>query len=308
MVAAEFRNTGLLGCLYVFLALALLLAVAGGLLDDDSCRLCGEFIAVVVVCSLVGFLLLQLARLRRKYSELESQFIQVQRVNSLDEISAGIAHEINNPLNIIMQEAEIIRVSLDIAGSSPVLDEVEESLQVIMGQVRRCSDITRKLLDMARNRLTVAQQVDVNKLLRDLLLLMEEESAGKKIQVIRQIPDEPFLVCTDPPLLRQVFLNLFKNAVQAVGSEGAIIIACRREWTKIIVTVEDNGPGIPDEYLPHIFTPFFTTKSHGEGTGMGLAVSLRIINQLGGSIDVKSSVGKGTVFSVVIPSDRTRSS
>lgn len=304
MVAVETRTSGILCCLYLFLALA----VAGGSLLSASYRTFGEIIAAVLVFSLLGFLMQQLSRQRRRFLDLESRFVLVQRVNSIDEISAGIAHEINNPLNIIMQEAEIIRVSLEVIGSNPAVDEIEDSLQVIMAQVRRCSDITHKLLDMARNRLPVAQQVDVNKLLRDLLLLMEEESAGKKIRVVRRIPSDSFSACTDPPLLRQVFLNLFKNAVQAVGSRGTITISSRREGSKIIVTVEDNGPGIPDENLPHIFTPFFTTKSPGEGTGMGLAVSLRIINQLGGTIDVESTVGKGTAFSVVLPTDRTRSS
>lgn len=304
MAVVETRNFNVLRYFFFLLALA----GAGGSLVNAGYGACVVFIAALAFFLLLGFILQQLVRLRRRNLDLECRLVQAQRVNSLDEMSAGIAHEINNPLNIIMQEAEIIRVSLDFSGAGPVAGEIEESIEVIMTQIRRCSEVTRKLLDMARNRLPVTQQVDVNKLLRDLLLLLDEEVAGKKIRVVRNMSVNPLYACTDPPLLRQVFLNLFKNAVQAVGRKGEMVISSRREGEKIIVAVADNGPGIAEENLPHIFTPFFTTKSPGEGTGIGLAVSLRIINQLGGTIDVESSACRGTVFSVAIPAKRTRSS
>jgi len=195
-----------------------------------------------------------------------------------------------------------------VLGTTFSIDEVNTSLDEIVSQVRRCSDITHKLLEMARNRLPVIQHVDVGKLLSDLLLLVEEDVAGKKIRITHNMPDGPLMVSTDPPLLRQVFLNLLKNGVQAVGQKGEITVSSRRKGEWVVVTVVDNGPGIAEENMEHIFTPFFTTKSPGEGTGIGLAVSLRIINQLGGTINVDSALGKGTVFSVVIPANRTRSS
>lgn len=224
----------------------------------------------------------------------------------VDELSAGIAHEINTPLNIILQEAEIIRITLGAASPEDVFAEINDSVDEILIQVQQCSDITHKLLEMARNRLPVTQRVEVGKLISDLLLLVEEDVAGKKIRIVHNIPELQLHAYTDPPLLRQVFLNLLKNAVQAVGCKGEIIISSRSEGEQVIVTVADNGPGIAKENMPHIFTPFFTTKSPGEGTGMGLAVSLRIINQLGGTINVESAVGKGTVFSVAIPANLTR--
>ncbi|WP_320009000.1 ATP-binding protein [Maridesulfovibrio sp.] len=304
MAAVAIRNFNILRYLSCLIALA----GGAGALVNSGYGIYIEIFAVMALFLLLGFILEQLMRSRRRNLDLECQLVQAQRVNSLDEMSAGIAHEINNPLNIIMQEAEIIRVHLGYPGIGPFANDIDESLEVIMNQVRRCSEVTGKLLDMARNRLTVTQKVDVNKLLRDLLILVDEDVAGKKIRIIRRISSNPLYVYTDPPLLRQVFLNLFKNAVQAVGRKGEIIISSRLEDEKVVIAVADNGPGIAEANIPHIFTPFFTTKSPGEGTGIGLAVSLRIINQLGGTIDVESVVGRGTVFSVAIPANRMRSS
>ncbi|WP_419779531.1 sensor histidine kinase [Maridesulfovibrio sp.] len=304
MSALEVRDFNVLR--HVFFGLVLICA-AGSLVNAGYTAFVGV-IAGVAGFSLLGAIQQQLLRSRRRNLELECQLTHLKRMNSFDEMSAGIAHEINNPLNIIMQEAEIIRVSLEFSESCPLTDEIDESIEVIRAQVQRCSEVTCKLLDMARNRLPVTQRVDINKLLKGLLVLVEEEAEGKKIKVIRDISSDSLFANTDPPLLRQVFLNLFKNAIQAVGQKGEIVISSRREGEGIIVTVADNGSGIAEENLPHIFTPFFTTKSSEEGTGIGLAVSLRIINQLGGTIDVESSPGKGTVFSVAIPADGTRSS
>ncbi|ACS79928.1 sensor histidine kinase [Maridesulfovibrio salexigens] len=304
MSALEVRDLNLLR--HVFLGLALI-GVAGSLINAGY-GTCVEIIAAVAGFSLLGFILQELRRARRKSLELEGQLVQLKRMNSFDEMSAGIAHEINNPLNIIMQEAEIIRVNIEFSESCLLTDEIDESIGVIRAQVRRCSEVTRKLLDMGRKRLPVTQQVDINKLLKGMLALVDEEVGGKKIKVVRDIPSGALSVNTDPPLLRQVFLNLLKNAIQAVGHRGEIVISSRREGGKVVVRVADNGVGIAEDKLPHIFTPFFTTKSPEEGTGIGLAVSLRIINQLGGTIDVESSVGKGTVFSVAIPVNGARSS
>ncbi|MEZ7197839.1 sensor histidine kinase [Pseudodesulfovibrio karagichevae] len=241
-------------------------------------------------------------------SEMGDQLIQSQRVLALGELSTGIAHEINNPLNIILQEAELMRYNLAAAPTPEtlpeVLEEVRTSLNVIYAQVSRCSDITHKLLDLARNRKPVSQPADINQLVEDMLELVERESGPRGIHIHRRPdPDLPTVI-SDPPLLRQVFLNLLINAVQAVDKNGDIFITTYREGTMACTEIRDTGPGISEEHRKRIFDPFFTTKAPGQGTGLGLSVSLRIINELGGDILVTSSPGKGAAFTVRIPIKR----
>jgi signal transduction histidine kinase len=237
-------------------------------------------------------------------AEMGDQLIQSQRILALGELSTGIAHEINNPLNIILQEAELMRFNLADAPSPETLEEVRASLDVIYAQVSRCSDITHKLLDLARNRKPVSQPADINQLVEDMLELVERESGPRQIHIHRRLDQALPAVLSDPPLLRQVFLNLLINAVQAVDKDGDIFITTYREGTMACTEIRDTGPGIPDEYRERIFNPFFTTKAPGQGTGLGLSVSLRIINELGGDILVASSPGKGAAFTVRIPFKR----
>jgi signal transduction histidine kinase len=237
-------------------------------------------------------------------AEMGDQLIQSQRILALGELSTGIAHEINNPLNIILQEAELMRFNLADAPSPETLEEVRASLDVIYAQVSRCSDITHKLLDLARNRKPVSQPADINQLVEDMLELVERESGPRQIHIHRRLDQALPAVLSDPPLLRQVFLNLLINAVQAVDKDGDIFITTYREGTMACTEIRDTGPGIPDEYRERIFNPFFTTKAPGQGTGLGLSVSLRIINELGGDILPASSPGKGASFTVRIPFKR----
>ncbi|QGY40301.1 two-component sensor histidine kinase [Pseudodesulfovibrio cashew] len=235
--------------------------------------------------------------------DLGKQLIHSQRVLALGEISSGIAHEINNPLNIILQEAELMRADLDDVpnSDSEEMKEIREGIEVILSQVRRCSDITHKLLDFARNRKPVCQYANINRLAEDMLTLVERETVPRNIRVVRRLNARLPEVKTDPPLLRQVFLNLLINAVQAVGRDGEIAISTFVRDGMACTEVRDSGPGVAPEDMARIFHPFFTTKPPGEGTGLGLPVSLRIINQLGGDITVDSAPGKGAVFTARIP-------
>ncbi|NDV19863.1 two-component sensor histidine kinase [Pseudodesulfovibrio sp. JC047] len=236
-------------------------------------------------------------------SRLGKELIQSQKVLALGEISTGIAHEINNPLNIILREVELLRTQLDAPPSSNDLGEIRDSLDSILGQVERCSEITHKLLDFARHRRPVSQFADINLLMEDMLSLVERESGTDSIWIVRAFDDLMPMVKTDPPLLRQVFLNLLINAVQAMGKSGVIFVSTYCEDGMACVEVRDTGPGISPDDIKRIFNPFYTTKPPGDGTGLGLSVSLRIINELGGSLCVKSDPGEGATFTVRIPID-----
>lgn len=234
-------------------------------------------------------------------SRLGKELIQSQKVLALGEISTGIAHEINNPLNIILREVELLRMQLDSPPPPEVMSEIQGSLDSIFGQVERCSEITHKLLDFARHRRPVSQFADINLLMEDMLSLVERESGTDSIWIVRAFDDLMPMVKTDPPLLRQVFLNLLINAVQAMGKSGVIFVSTFCEKSMVCIEVRDTGPGIPPEDLKRVFNPFYTTKAPGEGTGLGLSVSLRIVNELRGDITVKSAPGEGAAFTVRIP-------
>ncbi len=243
----------------------------------------------------------RLDRVSALQSDAEEQLIQSQKLMALGEISTGIAHEINNPLNIIMQETELMRMSMENLPPFEESDEIRACVEVVGRQVERCSDITHKLLDFARNRKPVSQNADMNRLVTDMFVLVEREIGSKAIRVVKNLQADLPLIRTDPPLVRQVLLNLLINAVQALGEHGEIHVSTFHDGHMVCTEVRDTGPGITKDMQERIFNPFYTTKPPGQGTGLGLSVSLRIINQLGGDILVCSEAGKGAAFTVRLP-------
>jgi two-component system NtrC family sensor kinase len=235
---------------------------------------------------------------------LDERLLQTQKLAAMGELAAGVAHEINNPLAIIRQEAEWTGQVLRQAEipESPQLAEVRDSLREIVQQVDRARDITASLLNLARKREPVIQKVDLNRLVRDMAALVEKEAKSSNIRVIRRLQEGLPLIDSDGPLLRQVILNLLNNARQAVGKDGSITITTRQaEDRRIVITIADTGGGIPAELLNHIFDPFFTTKAPGSGTGLGLAISRGIIHSLGGDITAASRAGEGAEFTIILP-------
>ncbi len=264
----------------------------------------GSIAAVVLSAGL--WLLLKssfcwLSKVCDEQTDLKNQLMQSQKISALGEISTGIAHEINNPLNIIMQETELMRVALHEDSTQEELYELRESLDVVFQQVERCSDITHKLLDFSRKRHPVTQTADINRLLLDMLILVQSETESKNIRIVKRFSTDIPNIKTDPPLLRQVFLNLLNNAVQAVDRDDDIFVTTWSHDDMVFAEIRDSGPGISENEIKQIFNPFYTTKPPGKGTGLGLSVSLRIVNQLGGYITVDSELGKGAAFTVHVP-------
>jgi signal transduction histidine kinase len=271
----------------------------------------GEAIAGVcaLALALLGFRLWRnLVGREKEIQTLSEQLIQSQKLSALGELSAGVAHEINNPLAVITQEVELMDMLLPRAKfeSADDLAEFQECLGEIGKQVERCGNITHGMLDFARRREAVVQETDLNRLIDDMVRLVELEIRNKNIFIERRYAEPAPCIRTDPPLLRQVILNLLNNAAQAMGRDGRIVIttsAQRRDGgTEAVLRFRDTGPGIAREHLEKIFNPFFTTKDPGKGTGLGLSICLRIVNELGGSIDVESERGKGAEFIVRLPS------
>lgn len=236
-------------------------------------------------------------------NSLNSQLIQSQKLAAVGELSAGIAHEINNPIAIIAQETEWGAHLLDQAEKQCGVDfaEVRDSLREIRSQVDRCKNITHKLLDFARKREPVLQDVDVARLVDDMARLVDKEASYKNVALTRTMPEDLPRLRTDAPLLRQVVLNLMTNALHAVDKGGRITVTASATDSHVELSISDNGCGIPPENLDKIFNPFFTTKPPGQGTGLGLSLCHNLVQGMGGTIQVKSAVGRGTTFTVRLP-------
>ena len=232
----------------------------------------------------------------------KKRLLQSQRLAALGELSAGIAHEINNPLAIIRQEAEWMQHLLkkDTLGANEV-EELRGCIHQVVQEVERCTQIIRNVLDFARQREPVVQAVDVNRIVEDMTMLVEKEARNNNITIERRYDPELPLIDSDAPGLRQVVLNILSNAFQAIGKDGTITIITRSGANDLEIVIQDTGNGIPAENLGKIFVPFFSTKPPGKGTGLGLSISHGLIQQLGGGIRVTSTVGLGTTFIITLP-------
>jgi two-component system NtrC family sensor kinase len=245
-------------------------------------------------------LLSQKASAEREKDWSEEQLLQSQKLAAIGELSAGIAHEINNPLAIIRQEAEWL-LHLFKKESPPDAAEIKNCITEVVHQVDRAREITHNLLNFARRQQPVVQAVDLNRLVEDMTMLVAKEAQHNRISMVKQLqPDLP-LINSDAPLLRQVILNLLNNAIQAVGQDGTVTVTTRVDANQVMVQVDDTGSGISKENLAQIFDPFFTTKPQGKGTGLGLSICHGIIERLGGRISAASEEGKGASFIVKLP-------
>jgi len=273
------------------------------------------FVLGAVLVGLVTFfttrlLVREIERGDEEKKALDEQLIQSAKLASIGELSAGIAHEINNPLAVIGQEAgwmqDILkRDSMKIPNKD--VDELRDSLREIAQQTGRCKEITHKLLSFARKMESVIKDVNLSELIEDVVGIVEREAILNNIQIHRKYHEHLPLIYSDPSQLRQVLLNLFNNAMDAIQRGGEIKVETTiGDDDMVTVKVRDTGGGIPEENLKRIFDPFFTTKPPGKGTGLGLSICHGIIDKLGGKISVVSHVGKGTTFTIDLPLEKTR--
>lgn len=241
--------------------------------------------------------------------EMGTQLIMAGRLAEVGEMSAGVAHEINNPLQVMKSEYTLIQEILKDAkraGGSPSeedLRQILESLEAINQQIDRCKDITQGLLKFARKTEPSIQPIDLSAFLHSVVAMVEHGALLENIRIVEKSQSDLEPIESDPAQLQQVFLNLLNNAIHALkGRENAEIrITVGKEDGYATVAVADNGCGIPPENLEKIFLPFFTTKPVGQGTGLGLSTCYGIVEKLGGRIAVSSELHVGSVFTVYLP-------
>ena len=228
-----------------------------------------------------------------KRHEREREQLRMERMVCVNQLAAGIAHEIRNPLTAIKGFIQLMARRNDRPPRA-------EHLDIIVDEIGRIDNLISEFQMLARPpKEPCFEKVNICKLLQDITLLMEGQLHSKNATVTVTLPAMGCTTVGDICQLKQVFINLLKNAVEAVPYEGQVIVAIGRQQGMMAITIEDNGNGIPYEVFEKLGTPFFTTKEYG--TGLGLSVCYSIVQNHGGRIIVDSQVGKGTIFTVLLP-------
>ncbi|MGD8623736.1 MAG: GAF domain-containing protein [Anaerolineae bacterium] len=227
--------------------------------------------------------------------EAQSQLVQSAKMAAVGQLAAGVAHELNNPLTSVLGFAELLMWQANPG------DPDWEDLNAIAEEARRARNIVRSLLDFARQSESSPEPSDVNELLAQTLALLRRQLANEDVKLVEQYASDLPSLMLSINGIKQIFLNLVSNALQAMPRGGTLTVTTELLGDEVAVRIADTGTGIPEEKLPHIFEPFFTTKPVGQGTGLGLSVSLGIAQDHGGRITVQSRVGEGTVFTVWLP-------
>ena len=228
---------------------------------------------------------------------------RAEKLAAVGRLASGVVHEINNPLATISACAEALESRLDEGAfaNSPAVDDLREYLGLIRSEAFRCKTITNGLLDFSRARSGEHVELSIAELISSAARLVSHQRRGEKINIQAHSPDDLLPVLGDAVQLQQAIIALSTNAIDAMPFGGELKISARNEGARVLIDVTDNGIGIPSENLPKIFEPFFTTKEIGRGTGLGLAVCYGILTEHGGSLDVQSTVGVGTTFTISLP-------
>ena len=263
----------------------------------------GALLIAVMVLIFFHKIINRFSEADREKEMMNRQIIETGKLASVGELAAGIAHEINNPVAIMIQEAGWIEDLLDEEGftKGENLEEFKRALQQVNTQGQRCKEITHKLLSFARKTKPSIDRIQINDLIEEVVSITDM-AAYNRISMNTYLDENIPYIYGSPTEIQQVFLNLINNALYVLEkSGGKIDITSRLETHHVLVAVEDDGPGIPEANLDRIFDPFFTTKPVGKGSGLGLSICFGIMNKMGGEIDVHSIVDSGTRFELRFP-------
>jgi two-component system, NtrC family, sensor kinase len=245
----------------------------------------------------------RIARVDSEKEMMNKQIVETGKLATIGELAAGIAHEINNPVAIMVEEAGWIQDLLDEGiEKADNLQEFQRALAQIGTQGIRCKEITHKLLSFARKTDSTVHAIQLNELIEETVSLSSQKSRYASVEIHTNLdPDLPDIQASATEM-QQVLMNIINNAIDAMEKKGGRLdISTEEKDNWITIVLQDNGPGIPESNLNRIFDPFFTTKPVGKGTGLGLSICYGIVQKMGGRIDVESGVDLGSKFSIVLP-------
>lgn len=241
----------------------------------------------------------------QKQAHIDARMLQSSKMAALGKMAAGVAHEVNNPLMLIQENAGWIRDLLDDEKPEAMKNyqEILESTEKIDQHVKRAKGITQRMLGFGRRMNPGRTEILINSLTDQAAEMLKTEATNRNIDIIREYDPQVPVILSDPAQLEQIFINIIDNAIDAIGKNGSLTIRTLA-WKKgVRILFTDSGPGMDQETVTRIFDPFFTTKKVGEGTGLGLAICYTILEKLGGRIEVQSRLGEGTTFSITLPAE-----
>jgi len=261
-------------------------------------------VALIVIFRITNLFVSRIREADEKRESMLAEIEHTSKLASIGRLAAGIAHEINNPLAIISAKTGLIMDLLELSEDFKYKQKIAAEINGTSDAVERCKVITHRLLGFARRMDVTLEPININSLMQEVLGFLDKEALYRGIHVDMKLGESLPIIESDRGQLQQIFLNLINNALDAIDKDGKVTISTKQlDQNSIQIDVVDNGKGIPQEIISHIFEPFFTTKDSDEkrGTGLGLSITYGIIKKLGGHISVRSSVGVGTTFSVILP-------
>jgi len=234
---------------------------------------------------------------RRKLEVARQRLIESERLASMGQLSAGVAHEINNPLGTVLLYSHLVLKQLRSG------DPKRDDLQMIVSEATRCKNIVRGLLDFARQSRVSKAPTDLAALIAEVLSIAAPHAKQAGVRLASDVPHDLPTMLIDGTQIRQMLVNLVQNGIDAVSDDGEVLIAARLgpDPESVQIKVSDNGCGIPEKDLSRLFAPFFTTKEMGKGTGLGLAIAYGVVKMHSGDITAESEKGKGATFTVTLP-------
>ncbi len=236
----------------------------------------------------------ELEKMNRELIKTRNELVQAEKLALIGRMASGIAHELGNPISAIFGNIELLEKRIKNENVSDVISRLRNDAE-------RMDKIIRELLDFARPKRLTLEKTDVKKSIEDAIEIVKSQKGFEKITTEVIPTEDPVEVMADVNQLKQVWVNLLINSRDAMPEGGKINILIKKDASNVFIEFSDTGRGIEKEFIDRIFEPFFTTKEPGKGTGLGLTVVQRIIQSMGGKINVKSEINKGSTFSITLP-------